>query len=89
MKHVMCAVRDSAVGSFMRPFFVAAAGSAVRAFGDEVARSDGPAEGRPMNAHPEDYELFELGSFDDESGSVVMLDFSRSLARGKDFVKES
>ena len=79
MKLVMCAVRDSAVDAFMRPFFVPSTGMAVRSFTDEVNRQDGE-----MNKHREDYALFELGSFDEESGKCFNLDTPRQLIRGSD-----
>lgn len=80
MKFVVVAVRDSAVGSFSRPFFVPSTGAATRSFADEVNRA---APDNPMYAHPDDFELWRLCSFEDESGEFgdtgqVM------LSRGKD-----
>lgn len=80
MKQIVVSVRDSAVNSYMQPFFVPAVGAAVRSFGDEVCRKESP-----MCGHPDDYELFELGSFDDETGKFVNLPEPRSLTRGKDY----
>lgn len=80
MKLVIVAVRDSAVDAFMQPFFVHHTGAAVRGFQDEVNRKDSP-----FAAHPEDYVLFELGAFDDSTGSVTMIEQPRQLARGVDF----
>lgn len=82
MNLTIIAVRDSAVDAFMQPFFVHATGAAVRLFQDEVNKP-----GTPFHAHPEDYVLFELGVFDDSTGSVTMLPEPRQLARGKDFVE--
>lgn len=79
-KLVIVSVRDSAADAFMNPFFVPTTGMAVRAFGDEVNKV-----GSPMNAHPADYELFEVGSFDEDSGKVVSVD-ARSLARAADVI---
>lgn len=76
---IVCAVRDSAVNAFSRPFFVPAVGAAVRAFGDEVSRVDSD-----MHKHPEDFELYELGTFDEESGVLVSCPTLRSVSRGKD-----
>lgn len=83
MKLIVCAVRDSAVGSFLRPFYVSSVGEAVRGFGDEVVRGGDSM----MTKHPEDYELFELGSWDDESASFTCDAPPRSISRAKDFVK--
>lgn len=77
----VCAVRDSAVNAFLRPFYVPALGAAVRGFTDEVNRSDSE-----MGKHPEDYELFELGEFNEETATFLMLDKPRSLGRAKDFI---
>lgn len=82
MKMVICAVRDSAADCFNRPFFVPSVGVARRSFGDEVARG---AEDNAMFHHPEHFELFELGVYDDGDASFAMLDKARSLARAVDF----
>lgn len=79
---IVVAVRDRAVDAFGQPFFVAALGEALRSFGDEVNRSDSV-----LNAHPEDYDLYELGSFDDVNGKLLPLDQPRMVAVGKDCVK--
>lgn len=84
MKFVVCAVRDSAADCYNRPFFVASCGVAVRSFGDEVQRS---AEDNAMNRHPEHFELWELGTYDDADASFELLPKARSLARASDFVK--
>lgn len=73
------AVRDRAVDAFSRPFFVPSVGAAVRSFRDEVNNPESP-----MNKHPEDYDLYELGAFDDESGDLRSLDKPRMVAIGKD-----
>lgn len=84
MKFVVCAVRDSAADCYNRPFFVASAGVAVRSFGDEVQRA---AEDNAMNRHPEHFELWELGVYDDATAAFELLPKARSLARASDFVK--
>lgn len=76
---VICAVRDSAVGAYMQPFTAQSRGAAVRAFVDAV--NDGST---PMNKHPEDYELFEIGEFNEETGVVTPRAVPDSLARAAD-----
>lgn len=56
-------VRDRATISFLDPFFVNHKGMAERMFADAV---NDPAT--PLNKHPEDYDLYELGTFDDGTG---------------------
>lgn len=85
MKRAVCAVFDSAVQSYGQPFFVPAVGAALRSFVDEVNRK---APDNALNAHPEDFVLFHLADFDDETGEFAPTDRGIvSLARGKDVVQ--
>ena len=77
MELLVCAVRDGAVGAFMRPFYLASEGQAIRSFQDEVNRDD---KDNMMFHHPEDFELFMLGHFDDTDGSFDLLKSPKSLA---------
>ena len=81
MKMKVLSVFDSAAQAFGRPAFVAAIGSAIRSFTDEVNRVDADNQ---MNQHPSDFTLYELGEFDDEHGRFTMLDTPRVLARAQD-----
>lgn len=63
-------VFDRAVGGYGRPFFVPSIGAAVRSFIDEVNRD---APDNPMHKHPDDYDLFHIGSFDDSIGELMPL----------------
>lgn len=71
-------VRDRATDSFANPFFVPAIGVAIRSFSDEVNRPDSP-----LNAHPEDYDLYLVGEFDADAGHLAPCD-PRQVAIGKD-----
>lgn len=84
MKLLACAVRDSAANAYNRPFFVPSTGLAVRSFRDEVNRADAQ---NPMFAHPQDFELWLIGVFDEENGQLEGCPHER-LARAQD-VKES
>lgn len=83
MKVIVVAVFDRALGGFNRPFYVAARGLAVRSFADEVNRPDGD-----LGKHPEDYELWQLGTWDEESGEFEGFKAKSRIALGSDFVKE-
>lgn len=81
MKLCVCVMRDSAAQAFGVPQFQVSKGTAVRAFGDEVNRQD------PQNAffsHPEDFELYFMGTFDDQSAGFDLLAEPELLARGQD-----
>lgn len=64
----MFSVRDCKAQAFLQPFFSTAVGSAVRALEDAV--NDGQS---PIAKHPADYVLYEVGSFDDQTGEVATL----------------
>lgn len=82
MKHEICAIRDRAVDAFLRPFFATHLGGAKRSFRDEVNRA---APDNAMHAHPEDYDLYHLGSFDDNTG-LFESHTPRQIEIGKDCV---
>lgn len=64
MKLKILAVKDRALDTFLQPMFTPAAGAGIRAFMDEVNNPESP-----MHKHPEDYDLFELGEFDNATGT--------------------
>lgn len=80
MKLAMLAVRDRQLDAFMRPFCVQTIGQGIRSFGDEVQRQD-----QPMYQHPEDYELYHLGDFDEETGKLTSLDKPKQIALATQF----
>lgn len=82
MIYVVMSIRDNAVAAFNRPFFVQHVGMAVRSFKDEVNSAESP-----MAKHPEDFLLFELGTFDEETGKMQNLEAPRQVMRAID-VKE-
>lgn len=59
------AIRDNQVEAFSQPFYSPTHGSALRAFSDHVNE-----KGTPANKHPSDYDLFHLGEFDDQVGTI-------------------
>ena len=66
MKRVVMAIKDLATQLYGQPFFVLARGQGMRTFNDEINRQ---APDNGLWTHPEDYELYELGTFDDEKGT--------------------
>lgn len=84
MKRAVCAVFDSAVNTYGQPFFVPAVGAAVRSFIDEVNRK---AADNQLNQHPDDFTLFHVADYEDETGVFVAPEGGIvSLARGKDVI---
>jgi len=84
MKYSVCAVKDRAVDAFNRPLYVPTTGVAIRSFTDECNKKDSE-----LNIHPEDYDLYEIGSWDDSTAIYTSLEVPRVIARAQDIaIKE-
>jgi hypothetical protein len=81
MFHTICSVKDRAAEAFGRPMYVASTGVAVRGFTDEVNRAD---KDNQLYNHPDDFDLYDLGVFDDSTGMYTLRDNPTILVRGKD-----
>lgn len=82
MRYKIVSVRDRAIDTFGQPVFVASLGGAIRSFGDEIKRVD---PNNNMNKHPEDYDLFHIGEYDDETAEFFP-QRPTQIAVGKDYV---
>ena len=80
MKLQIVAVFDSAAQAYSTPAFVSATGLAVRQLSSDVNR----ASDAPIFTNPDDFELYHLGEFDDETGIIFSLSSPILLARAKD-----
>ena len=74
MKLQVIAIYDSKAKCYSAPMTFVALGTATRAFEDEVNNPQSP-----YNKHPEDYTLFHLGEFDDQSAQFSPLETPYSL----------
>lgn len=81
MKYAVCAVKDRAVNAYNRPIYVPTVGVAIRSFTDEVNRKDSE-----LQNHPEDYDLYEIGQWDDETAIYISLEAPRVITRAQDIV---
>lgn len=86
MKLVIVAVRDLKAEAYGRPIFVNAIGQAIRSFQDEVNRPDQQNE---MNRHPEDFSLWHLGEYDDQSGLITPLEHPTQIATAAQLVAQT
>ena len=86
MLQYIVSVKDRAAEVFTRPFFVPHRNVAVRDFTDEINRA---AADNPLNKHPDDFDLYLLGQFDDTVGSFIREGAPTVLVRGKDVVQTS
>lgn len=73
-------VRDRSADVYGTPSFHLSVGAAARGFSDEVNRADA---NNVMYRHPEDFDLFELGTYDDTTGLFSTV-APRQVAVGKD-----
>jgi len=74
-------VYDSKVEAYMNPFYLPAKGAAIRTFTDLVNDKS-----HPIGKYPADYTLFEIGSYDDQNGQIVMHKTHVSLGVGTEFL---
>ncbi len=57
---------DNKAQAYLPPFFMPAAGLAVRAFGELVNDTS-----HSFGKHPEDYSLWEIGTFNDANAEIL------------------
>lgn len=69
MKTIICSIYDKATEAYMRPFQAQSQGQAVRMFEDLVTQPD-----HELAKHPEDYALFQVGTFDDTIGELAAIE---------------
>lgn len=75
-------VYDSKVEAYLNPIFLRSKGEAVRVFSAAVNSSD-----HQFAAHPSDFTLFELGSWDEEKAKFVLHSTPISVGVALEFVK--
>lgn len=80
MKLVIVSVKDLAADAFARPFYVQSIGMALRSFMDEVNREDA---NNTMYHHPDDFALYHLGEFDDNTCKFDLLEIPKLLSSAK------
>lgn len=68
MNFVMCSVYDKVAGQFGRPFCAFSEAAAVRSFASEVNRPDDMSM---LWNNPDDFRLFLIAHFSDETGELV------------------
>lgn len=77
-------VFDSKVGAYGNPIFLRSKGEALRVFEHTVNTPD-----HQFAKNPEDFTLFELGSFDEEKAKFVLNSTPISIGLAIEFVKVS
>lgn len=70
MKMQIVATRDIVANLYGQPMFVPTLGQAIRSFGDGC-QNTGDAN-NILAKHPQDFELWHLGEYDDETGRFLV-----------------
>lgn len=86
MKYVVCSVRDICADMFGQPFYQASIGMAQRSFSDSVNQNDGK---NLLAAHPEHFELYHLGFYDDADASFDLFPKPKQLLLGSNCVTKA
>lgn len=75
-------VRDSKVEAYLQPFFMRSYGEAERAFRTVMNNPE-----HQMSKHPEDFSLYEIGDYDDNTGIIEPLMEPKHIVKGVDVHK--
>lgn len=86
-KLVVFVVRDTCGNVFGQPMFQTSVGGAERAFRDSVNRRDDSQN--LLAQHPEHFELYLLGHFDQDTGMFDLLPSPRQLLLGSNCVAKA
>lgn len=71
MEYVLCAIRDSKSDTYTPPSCFRHSGQAIRAFIDNIKQPQQDQVSQLMSRYPGDYDLYELGKFNDETGQFL------------------
>lgn len=82
---IVVSIKDLGSQLFSRPQFVPAVGVALRSFMDEVNRVPSPQMPNDLYSHSDDFELYELATFDDTTGDFTPHERPKLIAQAKQF----
>lgn len=84
MKLLVFSVYDTKVGAYAQPFILRSTGEALRGWIDVVNSKD-----TQFNKHPEDFTLFHIADYDEESGMFTNLKTPQSLGLALEYIKSN
>ena len=82
MEQKIFSIRDSKADYYTTPFFVKTMGEAERMFKDIIRD-----EKSQLNKHPEDFDLYYMGLYDDNTGKWTCLDILQHMHKAIEFVE--
>ena len=78
----MYSIHDNKAEAYLPPFYLHNKNMAIRSFSDAVQD-----EASTFFKHPEDYSLWEIGEFDDQTGEIIYYTPHHALGTGLDYTK--
>lgn len=82
MKLIIFAIRDNKAGHYAPPFTKSSRGEAERDF--TTLSRDAQST---VNKYPEDFDLYELGTLDDQNGKITAHDTPQHMLKAVDTFK--
>lgn len=80
--YLVYSIRDVKVNVFNTPFFQTSKAGAIRMFSDLVNDPNST-----LNKHAEDFQLYEIGVFDSESGAFIAHDQTQFISNATEFLR--
>jgi len=74
MLHSMFSIYDSKVGAYLPPFYMQTKPAAIRAITDTISDPN-----HQFAKHPEDYTLFYLGTYEDNTSKFTVEETPQSI----------
>lgn len=81
MIHNIFTIYDEKAAAYLPPFFLPTDGMAIRTFSSCINSPD-----HQFGAHPQDYTLFKLGQYDDNTAELISSTRTISLGNGVEFI---
>jgi hypothetical protein len=82
MIHKVFTVHDAKAEAYLPPFYMRSNGEAIRAFADSITQRD-----HAFHKHPEDFTLFEVGTYDDVKCKFDIMSTPQPLGKALDFMQ--
>lgn len=78
----MFTVYDIKAEAYLSPFYTATKGQAIRSFSDTCQE-----KGHQFNAHPEDFTMFHLGTYDNSDCTFEILPTPVPIGKAIEFIQ--
>lgn len=83
MIHKIYSIHDSKADAYLPPFFLHADGMATRSFQDCITDPE-----HAFGKHPQDYTLFNIGTFNDKTSELEYFSPIKNLGNGVEYITE-